>query len=263
MKKTQLRKIPDFLPDDIRRFIGGAPLFDSSCSPEAKVYFIDKDCGYYLKQAAKGSLEREAVMNAYFHSKLLAPEVLKYTTEDGRDWLLSAAARGEDLTCAEYLNDPKRLAIRYGEILRNLHETDYTGCPVMNRTEEYLAFADKNYLNGTYDKDAFTPDSFGYRSAEEAYCVLAEGRKYLKSDTLIHGDYCLPNVMLDGWKNPTFIDLGNGGVSDRHVDLFWGVWTLFFNLKTNDYRDLFLDAYGRDKIDTRLLRVIAAAEVFG
>ena len=45
---------------------------------------------------------------------------------------------------------------------------------------------------------------------------------------------------------------------------FWGgAWTLWFNLKTNKYHDRFLDAYGRDKIDESLLKVIAAAEVFG
>ena len=262
MQRKPIFEIPTDFPDDIRRFVGRSPLFDSSCSPEARVYFINKDAGYYLKRAAEGALAREAQMNAYFHSKALAPEVLKYATVDGRDWLLSAAAKGEDLTHSDYLSHPKRLAARLGEMLRDLHETDYTGCPVMNRTAEYLAYADKNYHAGTYDKSAF-PDSFGYRSAEEAYEALEKGRAYLKADTLIHGDYCLPNVMLDGWKRHTFIDLGNAGVGDRHIDLFWGAWTLWFNLKNNDYRDTFLDAYGRDMIDTELLRVVAAAEVFG
>ena len=262
MQRKLLEKIPEAFPDDIRKFISDAKIFDSSCSPEARVYFIDKGEGFYLKRAEKGALEREAVMNSYFHSKGLAPEVLKYATEEEYDWLLSCAARGEDLTHKDYLAEPKRLAVRLGEILRALHETDYTGCPVMNRTAEYLSFADKNFREGTYDKSAF-PDSFGYRSAEEAYSLLAEGRESLRADTLIHGDYCLPNIMLDGWGKHTFIDLGNGGVGDRHIDLFWGAWTLWFNLKTNDYRDVFLDAYGRDKIDERLLRVIAASEVFG
>ena len=261
MQRKILSVIPEDFPDDIRRFIGEAVLFDSSCSPEARVYFIDKNEGYYLKRSFSGSLEREAQMNAYFHSKGLAPEVLKYVTMDGHDWLLSAAARGEDLIHNDYLSEPKRLAVRLGEILRSLHETDYTGCPVMNRTAEYLAFADKNYAAGSYDKSAF-PDNFGYRSSEEAYAVLSSGRSQLRSDTLIHGDYCLPNIMLDGWHTHTFIDLGNGGVGDRHIDLFWGSWSLWFNLKTNSYRDLFLDAYGRDKINYALLRVIAAADVF-
>jgi kanamycin kinase len=85
----------------------------------------------------------------------------------------------------------------------------------------------------------------------------------LKADTLIHGDYCLPNVLLDGWRFSGFIDLGNSGVADRHIDLFWGAWTLGFNLHTDAYRGRFFDAYGRDKVDEDLIRVVAAAEVFG
>ena len=80
---------------------------------------------------------------------------------------------------------------------------------------------------------------------------------------LLHGDYCLPNIILNGWKLSGFIDVGSGGVGDRHIDIFWGAWTLWFNLKTDRYRSRFLDAYGRDKADEEILAVIAAAEVFG
>ena len=69
--------------------------------------------------------------------------------------------------------------------------------------------------------------------------------------------------MLDNWEFSGFIDVGNGGIGDRHIDLFWGAWTLWFNLKTNEYTDRFLDAYGRDKIDMDKLKIVAAAEVFG
>ena len=52
-------------------------------------------------------------------------------------------------------------------------------------------------------------------------------------------------------------------MGDRHIDLFWGVWSLFFNLKTDAWGDRFLDVYGRDKIDKDILAAIAAFEVFG
>ena len=69
--------------------------------------------------------------------------------------------------------------------------------------------------------------------------------------------------MYNGWDFSAFIDVGNGGVGDRHVDLFWGAWTLSFNLHTDSYRDRFFDAYGRDRVDEEKLRIVAAAEVFG
>ena len=126
----------------------------------------------------------------------------------------------------------------------------------------YFALAEENYRTGNYDSSQF-PDCFGYSSAKQARDTLVNGKELLKADTLIHGDYCLPNVMYDNWKFTGFIDLGNGGVGDRHIDIFWGIWTLWFNLKTDKYASRFLDAYGRDAINTDALKVVAAAEVFG
>lgn len=260
MKKNLLTAIPEEFPQDIRSFVAAAHLYDSSSSPEAKVYFIDKGDGYYLKSSGKGTLEKEAQMTKYFHAKALGTEVLQYITGD-HDWLLTAAVDGEDCLHARYLDDPKRLCDTLACELRRLHETDFTGCPVQDRTAEYLAFAEKNYCAGTYDSSHF-PDSFSYSSAQEAYAVLTAGKDALQSRVLLHGDYCLPNVILKDWALSGFIDVGCGGVGDRHIDLFWGIWSLEFNLKTDRYRQRFLDAYGRDKADESILKIIAAAEVF-
>ncbi len=261
MKRTPVTVELDRYPSALHSFMEDAMLFDSSCSKEARVIFIDKDDGYYLKSALQGSLKREAEMTAYFHKKGLATEVLFYLSGE-RDHMLTRRVSGEDSTYTKYLEDPKRLTVLQAELLRSLHEADYRDCPARNRMQEYLETAERNYQNGVYDSSLF-PDNWGYASAEEAWETLQQGRALLKSDTLIHGDYCLPNVMLDAWRFSGFIDLGNGGVADRHIDLFWGVWSLFFNLKTDAYRDLFLDAYGRDKVDEEILQIIAAAEVFG
>jgi kanamycin kinase len=86
---------------------------------------------------------------------------------------------------------------------------------------------------------------------------------FFKSDVLLHGDYCLPNIILDNWRFSGFIDVGNGGIGDRHVDLYWGAWTLNFNLKTDEYRERFFDAYGRDRVDLDMIDLVSAAEVFG
>ena len=261
MNRKPIKLDLDAFPSAFHPLLVGGDVYDSSGSPEARVIFIDRDGGYYLKSAPKGSLATEAALTRFFHGKHLATEVLDYLSLE-RDWLLTARVRGEDCTCAMYLDDPKRLCDTLARLLRALHETDFEGCPVQNRIETYLATAARNYAAGTYDTSLF-PDNWSYASAEEAWKVLKENKHLLQNDTLLHGDYCLPNVMLDDWKFSGFIDLGNGGVGDRHIDLFWGAWTLHFNLKTDRYRERFFDAYGRDKINLDMLGVIAAAEVFG
>ena len=261
MKRTKISASPESFPRELFEIFRDADIYDSSCSPEARVYYINKDNGYYLKMSAKGSLNAEAVLTEYFNSKNIGTKVLKYLSLD-KDWLLTEKVCGEDCTHGIYLENPKKLCDITAGLLRQLHELDFTDCPVQNHSERYINTVISNYKTGNYDKTAF-PDSFGYKNAEEAFLVVEKYKNNLKSDTLLHGDYCLPNIMLDNWKFSKFIDLGNGGVGDRHVDVFWGIWTLFFNLKTNEYASRFIDAYGRDKIDTDMLRFIAACEVFG
>lgn len=262
MKKTLIKAIPLALPKQIEGFISGADVYDSSCSPEARVYFIDKENGYYLKTAPAGTLSREAQMTSYFHSKGLGVSVLQYSYYEGKDWLLSAAADGDDCTYSTYLSDPKRLCDTIAESLRALHELDASDCPIKNRNADYLSLAEHNFKAGKFDLSLFDGD-LSFSSAEHAYSVLEEGKGDLRSDVLLHGDYCLPNIILKDWKLSSYIDLGNGGIGDRHIDLFWGAWTLRFNLGTDAYRERFFDAYGREKVNTDTLRVIAAAEVFG
>lgn len=259
MKKTEIERIPLALPREIDLLCRGARVFDSSCSPEARVYFIQRDGGLYLKSAAPGSLKREALMTEYFHKKGLGVEVLCYLSGES-DLLLSRAMPGED--CTHYVDEPKRLCDLTAEKLRELHELDHSDCPIQDRISEYVGRAEKNYFDDNYNKEHF-PDSFGYRSGKEAFDTLQEGKDLLKNEVLLHGDYCLPNIMLDNWKFSGFIDLDGAGVGDRHIDLFWGRWSLEFNLKTNKYSERFFDVYGRDKIDAELLKIVAAAEVLG
>jgi len=249
------------IPTQFHPLLQGAAVYDSSCSREARVYYIQTDRGLYLKEAPKGSLKKEAVLGAFFYSKGLAPEVLAYESLEA-DWLLTVEGRGQDCISQMYLADPKRLCDTTAELLRRLHDTDHSGCPVPDRTSDYLATAEKNYREKAYDLTLF-PDNWGYATPEEAWSELERNGKYLKADTLLHGDYCLPNILLDDWRFGCFIDLGSGGVGDRHVDLFWGVWSLQFNLKTDRYGERFLDAYGREGINPDIFRTVAAAEVFG
>lgn len=260
MKKTLITPSLSRYPSDVRSLMEGAKVYDSSCSPEAQVLFIDKDGGYFVKRAKKGTLRREAIMTEYFHKKGLSPRVMSYMSIC-EDFLVTERALGEDCISEIYLSNPKRLCDITAERLRALHELDFSDCPI-NHTAEYIAVAEKNHKNGAYDTSLF-PDNWGYASANEAWSAVQKGKKHLKNEVLLHGDYCLPNIMLDNWKFSAFIDVDHAGVGDRHVDLFWGAWSLFFNLKTDAYRDRFFDAYGRDLVNEEKLRTIAAFEVFG
>ena len=264
----------DNYPVEFCPLLTGAKLYDRSYSANAKVIFIDKDGGYFLKSSSKGSLKREVAMTRYFHGKGLSAAVLSYITAEC-DWMLTERLRGDNCIAVKHLEQPERLCDKTAELLAMLHAENYSACPIPTHTEFYLAKAKDNYLANTFDKTNY-PDKdgadtmlkeyckdFRYTSAEEAWAVVEKFGRLLKSDVLLHGDYCLPNIILDDWRFSGFIDLDNAGVGDRHVDLFWGIWSLRYNLKTDKYRERFIDAYGRGNIDGDMLRVVAACEVFG
>lgn len=253
--------MPFDLPSELSRFVSGARMYDSSCSSQARVYFLDKDGGYYLKTAPVGALQKEAQMTTYFHRIGLGAEVLHYGTEE-LDMLLTAKLRGEDGVHPDHLAHPERLCDTVAKALRQLHETDFADCPISDRTADYIRGVEQGYREGRFDR-SLLGDRCPFSSAEEAKRIFDGGKKALMRDTLLHGDYCLPNILLADWKPSGFIDLDGSGVGDRHIDLFWALWSLRYNLKTDAYRNRFLDAYGRDKVDEDLLLTVAAAEVFG
>ena len=259
MKRTPLSVDIRGFPEEFHSLLTQSRIFDSSCSKEARVWYLDK--GFYLKTAAPASLKTESEMTRYFHEKGLGAEVLAYVQQE-QDWLLTRSIPGEDCTFFRYREDPKRLCDTLAELLRRLHETDYSGCPVTDRCGAYLHRAETNRRRGFCDLSLF-PEGWGFSSPEEAWAELSQNGQFLQNEVLLHGDYCLPNIILDDWNFSGFIDLDSSGVGDRHMDLFWGVWTLNYNLKTNAFYDRFLDVYGRDVLIPEKLRTVAAFEVFG
>ena len=261
MNRTPVSIELSLFPQILHPFLSEAAIFDSSCSPDARVYFIDKDNGFYLKTAPAGSLKAEAEMASFFHSKGLSPEVLTYESTD-RDYFLTRAIPGEDCLDKLYLEDPKQLAETLGLLLRKLHETDAAGCPVSDRTTPFISATKENCALGKWHPSRLS-DSMKHFSIDDAWAAVQQFSAELKQDTLIHGDYCLPNIMLDNWKFSGFLDVGSGGIGDRHMDLYWGCWSLNFNLKDRRWCNRFLDAYGRDHFDLEILNAISAFEAFG
>lgn len=248
-------------PDVFHPFLKDTVVFDSSSSKEAQVLYIPKKQGYFLKKATSGNLAREAVMTNWLHEKGVAPEVLMYLSCEN-DYLLTRKVVGDDCTAAHYLANPKRLIERLAENARWLHNVKWEGCPSQNRTQELIETAQQNFTIGRFDKD-FSVNYCNNYSALEAIQLIREKGRLLETITLIHGDYCLPNILLNDWQFASYIDVDHSGLGDRHIDLFWLLFSLKRNLKTEKYQDYFLDAYGRDRIDPERLKIVAAIETFG
>jgi kanamycin kinase len=150
----------------------------------------------YVKRAANLADERDRT--AWLAGRWPVPAVIGFFKAYGDDWLLTREVPGVPLYHASVGWQPARVARRLGEILRELHATDFNGCP------------------------------FG---------EAKPGR------VLIHGDYCLPNVLVEQGRLTALVDLGRSGIGDPRDDFAAALWSLHYNYGPGYARD-FLDAYG-------------------
>ena len=235
-------------PSELHEFLRFGKIYDSSCSEDARTIYCD--AGFYIKTAPKGELALEAEMGKRLWRIGLGVEVMEYISAD-RDYLVTRSAHGEDLT--HFVDDPERLCRVLAEGLRKLHSQSVTALPVSSKLREYIDSSGfSEYLRMEY---------FGIHSREDAQKIIAVNKNRVKMDTFIHGDACLPNIICRDGSFSNFIDCGLAGLGDRHIDLFWAIWSLQFNLKTEDYTDHFLDLYGRENVDLETLKTVAALEM--
>ncbi|RXZ80894.1 aminoglycoside 3'-phosphotransferase [Paenibacillaceae bacterium] len=227
MKRTEIHFDIDTVPTAFRPYFENAMIYDSSCSENARTLYISGANKLFLKISKQQTLQREADMTAFLHRLHAAPKVVAYESDGEHDYLLLEAAEGEDGTAPMHLGKPAQLAAAFGEYLQMLHTLPTDGCPYSGRTREIVKEA------GISEAALATLNELNYTPADQV---------------IIHGDYCLPNIIMDNFVFKGFIDVGFGGIGDRHYDLYWGLWTLQFNLKTDQYNDIFLNAYGRHLI---------------
>lgn len=257
MRKEKIEMDLSAFPPALHPLLRSGTFYDSSCHSTARVLYCDT--GYYIKMDENGELAREAELTRHFHSLGLGVEVMAYLSED-RDYLVTRSARGQDLT--HWQDDPERLCRIYAQALRRLHDTPVGNVSKAAGFQHYQDTAAGDFPEGIWE-DFVLMDRFPIRSREEAWAIMQENKDRLRADTLIHGDACLPNLLLEDWEFSAFIDCGLAGRGDKHIDLYWAIWSLAYNLKTDRYTDYFLDQYGRDRFDPRMLRVVAAFELFG
>ena len=135
--------------------------------------------------------------------------------------------------------------------LKKLHSIQPQHFPIQHRLQHYKEQAEENYRKGCFYQKALLPQ-FHISSREEAYQLIQEQGGLLTADALIHGDACLPNFILK-----------DAATFSCFIDVYWAIWSLTYNLSDPQYAELFLDYYGRKKVDTDKLRLIAAFEAFG
>ncbi len=203
------------------------------------------------------SLRGEKDALSWLKGKAPVPELLYYETYNGMDYMLTSEIVGQDASREENLADPEQTIRLYAEGLRLLHRIPIEGCPMDRTLKRKLKLAERRVGEGLVREDDLEEEN-GHRKPIDIYRELMDTQPRQEDLVFAHGDYCMPNVILDGNRVSGFIDLGGAGVADRYQDLALAVRSLRHNYRTDEYKSLFMAYYGlshwdEEKIDYYIL----------
>jgi len=206
----------------------------------------------YLKigeQTAATEVMAEAARLEWLAGRLPVPEVLHASEAEGRAFLLTSAVPGHVLCDPHVTRDLPRLVRLLAEGMRVLHALDSSGCPFDARLDVKIAAARERVVRGEVDEDDFDAIRHG-RTAESLFAELVAMRSATEDLVFTHGDYCLPNVLIDAERDEItgFIDVGRAGVADRYQDIALAARSLTYNFG-GEWVPLLFDSYGLSTVD--------------
>ena len=208
------------IPEEIRPHLTGiteaAPCPTSS---SASVFRLagGQEGDLYLKvlganDAGFNPLRDEAARLEWLGGRLPVPQVVAFGSRGGYEFLLTKSVPGVPAHDRPAGRDRQEVARLLGRALRTFHSVPTEGCPFRHPV-----------VDPTSEED----------------------------EVLVHGDYCLPNVLLDGDRFH-YLDVGDAGVGDRYVDIVAAIWSLRHNYGEGSVATL-LGGYGLRTPDRRKL----------
>lgn len=191
---------------------------------------VFRGTGVHVKIAAVADLAAErTALDWLSGTGIPAPRVVEYGAADGYEWLATTTLPGR--SAAEDWPAHQRTAVirAVAGALRTLHAVPPAGCPLDRRLAVRLA-------------------EIGDATAEAS-------RPGTEDLVVCHGDFCLPNVLLDPETTAVtgILDVARLGVADRFTDLALMARSIG-NAELNpqyglSFVDEFLAAYGGVSLD--------------
>jgi aminoglycoside 3'-phosphotransferase-2 len=209
----------------------------------------------YLKVApldAKMHLDREDERLRWMHGReLLVPAVREYGCIDGYEYLLLEEIRGANAADSQWRGQSLEVATALGTGLARLHRTNIVDCPFDERIARQIEDARVRVAAGRVREDELDESRIGRRADELLVDLLAT----VPADedlVLVHGDFCLPNVILERVPSGAIevmglVDCGRAGMADRYQDIALAIRSIDGNIGGESVAP-FLRAYGLDVV---------------
>ena len=172
-------------------------------------------------------LEREQRLLRWLKGRVPSPSVLSWKRAT-RELLLSELP---GVAMHEPGTEHREVALQVlASTLRAIHSIDPTGCPTRRDPAKEAKEAKRLFESGRVDMAAFAAES-GCQPQEALRFVFISLERCADEfiEVLVHGDYCLPNVLVHGSELGGVVDWGLGGVGDPCIDLALVEGSLRFN----------------------------------
>ena len=178
----------------------------------------------------------------WLSGRLPVPHVLGYATENGREFLLLSEVPGIDTSSTALDMESLDVVRLLARGLRMVHEVPIRDCPFDMTLEQVIPLTERNVELGLVEVADFDSERAG-GSPGALFQVLVATRPATEDLVFTHGDYCLPNIMVDGDRLAGFIDWGYAGVGDPYRDFVAAEYSVRRNLG-EAWIPLFFKEYG-------------------
>ncbi len=245
------------IPDELDLVIGNRNIIPNKVGMSGHyVYHLknnDDADNLYLKIAYinhPDSLQREKDVLEWLSGKIPVPKVRYYKKHNSYEYLLLSEIKGEGSHHHTYNNDIKSVVDLLGKGMKIIHNVSIEGCPFDRRIEETIKEAEKRVSLGLVDEDEFLIKYSGITVGKLFDLLLSRmpAIRDKQENVFTHGDYCLPNIIINESGISGFIDWGRAGVSDPYQDIALAIRSLRFNWGDEFVKSM-IRAYGIEELD--------------
>lgn len=214
-------RIPSYWPLPLQELLFHAQVKEKRLGRLGNVIFLLRDIhlGECYLNVASGYVQYELRGEYRFLSgdtgNLPVAKVLFYTEEDSVSYLLTTYLRGKPLHQVLSQFTPTALIDFVGKTLFDIMRLPCTN--VGNGLQEELEQVKGMLERGEVDAERFQQEM--KRQPEKMFVQLVEEAKGHSNTVYTHGDYCLPNLLVEDKKLSGIIDWGKSGRGDVCRDL--------------------------------------------
>ena len=175
----------------------------------------------YLKidpRSSKFSLWQEKLRLDWLKNKLPVPEVLLFAEDENNEYLLLSEISGVSAIDDSLKNDIPHVIEQLVNGLKMIHNLPIEKCPFDTQLDDKIEVARERMLKGLVEEEDFDDERQG-RTAEDVFEELIATEPPDEDLVFTHGDYCVPNVILENGKLSGFVDWAEAGIADRFQDI--------------------------------------------